>query len=39
VTDWKKITPADLQSLPLTHENTIPEDYLDEFGHMNVFLC
>jgi len=25
-----------LDSLPITHEATIPESYLDEMGHMNV---
>lgn len=26
----------DVQQLPKTYEKTIPEDYLDEMGHMNV---
>ena len=26
----------DVRQLPLTHEATIPEDYLDAMGHMNV---
>src|SRR5262245_30007553 len=32
-----------LDSLPITHETTIPESYLDSMGHMNVmwysYLC
>ncbi|MDZ4850048.1 MAG: thioesterase family protein [Pirellulaceae bacterium] len=31
-----KITIDDLHQLPLTHQATIPEDYLDMMGHMNV---
>lgn len=27
---------ADLSGLPLTHQATIPEEYLDRNGHMNV---
>jgi len=30
------ITPEDLAPLPITGNKTIPEDYLDEMGHMNV---
>ena len=29
-------TIHDIQQLPLTHQATIPEDYLDSMGHMNV---
>ncbi len=29
-------TALDLSSLPVTHEATIPVNYLDEMGHMNV---
>src|SRR5690349_14816469 len=25
-----------LSSLPVTHQTVIPEDFIDEFGHMNV---
>lgn len=32
----KRITPQDLQPLPLTHQASIPEDYIDAMGHMNV---
>lgn len=34
--DWKKITLADLESLPIGYQKQIPTDYLDEFRHMNV---
>ena len=27
---------ADIKQLPLTYEATIPEDYLDSMGHMNL---
>jgi acyl-CoA thioester hydrolase len=27
---------ADVKQLPMTHRATIPEEYLDEMGHMNV---
>ena len=27
---------SDLADLPLYHQQTIPEDYLDDMGHMNV---
>ncbi len=30
------LTVDDLQPLPITGRKTIPEDYLDEMGHMNV---
>lgn len=30
------ISPADLTDLPLLNTVTIPEDYLDEMGHMNI---
>lgn len=30
------VSLADLTNLPLTHQATIPEDYLDMNGHMNV---
>jgi acyl-CoA thioester hydrolase len=36
MSDWKKITPADLESLPVGYQMQIPESYLDEFKHMNV---
>ena len=26
----------DLTALPITHRAVIPDDYLDEMGHMNV---
>ncbi len=29
-------TRRDLEPLPLTHQQSIPEDYLDEMGHVNV---
>ena len=32
----EKISIPDIQQLPLTHQATIPEDYLDSMGHMNV---
>ncbi len=31
-----RIDIADVSQLPLTHEEIIPEDYLDMMGHMNV---
>ena len=31
-----RIRLEDLQSLPVTHQAEIPEDYLDIMGHMNV---
>ena len=30
------LVPDDLQQLPLTHREVIPESYLDAMGHMNV---
>ncbi len=36
MSDWKKITLADLEMLPVGYQKTIPESYLDEFKHMNV---
>ncbi len=30
------LSPDDLQALPRVHRATIPEDYRDEMGHMNV---
>lgn len=30
------VTPDDLEALPAFHTATIPEDYLDAMGHMNV---
>lgn len=30
------ITPEDLEALPAFHRATIPEEYLDSMGHMNV---
>ncbi|HEV3299286.1 MAG TPA: hypothetical protein VG055_06585 [Planctomycetaceae bacterium] len=36
MSDWKKITPADLEMLPVGHRQKIPEDYLDANNHMNV---
>jgi len=31
-----KLTPQDLQELPVMHEAVIPEEYMDRMGHMNV---
>jgi len=31
-----RVSIQDVQQLPLTHQATIPEDYLDSMGHMNV---
>jgi acyl-CoA thioester hydrolase len=36
MSDWKKITLADLEMLPVGHRQKIPEDYLDANNHMNV---
>ena len=38
MSDWKKITLADLEMLPVGHRQKIPEDYLDANNHMNVIL-
>jgi acyl-CoA thioester hydrolase len=32
----KKIPPLDLEGLPVTYRQAIPEDYRDMMGHMNV---
>jgi acyl-CoA thioester hydrolase len=32
----QRITSQDLEPLPLTHQTSIPESYLDAMGHMNV---
>jgi acyl-CoA thioester hydrolase len=34
--NWKSITLADLEMLPVGHRQRIPEDYLDANNHMNV---
>ena len=31
-----RVSLQDVRLLPLTHQATIPEDYLDSMGHMNV---
>ena len=31
-----RLTVADLKDLPVTHEAVIPENYLDDMGHVNV---
>ena len=31
-----QLDPGQIAQLPLTHEEIIPEDYLDIMGHMNV---
>jgi acyl-CoA thioester hydrolase len=36
VHDWKRITLADLEMLPVGHRQRISEDYLDANQHMNV---
>jgi acyl-CoA thioester hydrolase len=36
VHDWKNITLADLEMLPVGHRQRILEDYLDANNHMNV---
>jgi hypothetical protein len=36
MSDWKKITLADLEMLSVGHRQKIPEDYLDTNNHMNV---
>jgi hypothetical protein len=38
MSDWKKITMADLETLPVGHRQRIPEDYLDANNHMNVIV-
>ncbi|MEX2114416.1 MAG: thioesterase family protein [Pirellulales bacterium] len=32
----RKIPPLDLEGLPVTYRQEIPENYRDEMGHMNV---
>lgn len=32
----KHLSPSDLAGLPVTHEEIIPESYLDDMGHVNV---
>ncbi len=32
----RELRNLDISGLPVTHEAVIPEDYLDEMGHMNV---
>jgi hypothetical protein len=36
MSDWKKITLADLEMLPAAYQQRIPESYLDDFEHVNV---
>jgi acyl-CoA thioester hydrolase len=36
MSDWKKITQADIEMLPIGYRQKISEDYLDLYGHMNV---
>ena len=36
MSDWKKVTMADLETLPVGHRQKILEDYLDANNHMNV---
>lgn len=36
MSDWKQITMADLQALPVGYRQTISEEYLDANNHMNV---
>jgi hypothetical protein len=38
MSDWKKITPADLAMLPAGYQQRIPERYFDDFKDMNVIL-
>jgi hypothetical protein len=38
MSDWKKLTLADLEMLSTGHRQRIPEDYLDANNHMNVIL-
>jgi acyl-CoA thioester hydrolase len=34
--DWKRITMADLEALPVGYRTQIKEDFLDAYAHMNV---
>jgi acyl-CoA thioester hydrolase len=36
VSDWKKITVADVEMLSVNYQQRITESYLDDFKHMNV---
>ena len=36
MTKLAKIKLSDVESLPLTYEQIIPEDYMDLMNHMNV---
>jgi hypothetical protein len=36
VSDWKKITPADLELLPVGYRKAEPTEWLDGNNHTNV---
>jgi acyl-CoA thioester hydrolase len=36
MTDWKRITLADLQALPVGHRQVVPSEWLDGNNHLNV---
>ena len=36
MSDWKKITVADVEMLPVNYQQRITESYLDDYKHMNV---
>jgi hypothetical protein len=36
MSDWKKITVADVEMLRVNYQQRITESYLDDYKHMNV---
>jgi acyl-CoA thioester hydrolase len=36
MSDWKKITPADVELLPVGYRKVVPPEWLDGNNHMNV---
>jgi hypothetical protein len=38
MSDWKGLTLAEIEMLPVGFRKKIPEDYLDAYAHMNVIL-
>jgi hypothetical protein len=38
MSDWKKITVADVEMLSVNYRQRITESYLDDYKHMNVIL-
>jgi hypothetical protein len=38
MSDWKKITVADVEMLRVNYQQRITESYLDDYKHMNVIM-